>query len=105
MADRLPADFFATDFNKKLYEKLISGMRISSDFNILSLQSEFSADEMGKITDILSEARQIDINRSAAEDYITTLRNNHEKRASAAPAAALSDDEFLKRLNRLKNEK
>lgn len=105
VADRLPADFFATDFNKKLYEKLISGMRISSDFNILSLQSEFSADEMGKITDILSEARQIDINRSAAEDYITTLRNSHEKRASAAPAAALSDDEFLKRLNRLKNEK
>ena len=66
----LSADSFLTDFHKKVYEKLISGMNRSADFNILSLQSEFPADEMGKITAILSEAQELEISRKAAEDYI-----------------------------------
>lgn len=101
----LPPEYFATDFNKKLYEKQLEGMRSSPDFNILSLQSEFSADEMGKITDILSEMQQIDINRSAAEDYINILKESHEKRAESRPASSLSDDDFLSLANRLKSRK
>lgn len=101
----LSPECFVTDFNKKLYKKQLEGMRSSSDFNILSLQSEFSADEMGKITDILSEMQQIDINRSAAEDYINILKESHEKRAESRPASSLSDDDFLSLAHRLKSQK
>lgn len=101
----LPPELFVTDFNRKVYEKLIEGMKNSEDFNILSLQSEFSADEMGKITAILSEAQTIDTNRAAAEDFIKILKERHEKDSKNVPAAAMSDDDFLDLAQKLKNKK
>jgi hypothetical protein len=94
-----------TDFHKKVYEKLIDGMKQSADFNILSLQSEFPADEMGKITAILSEAQELEISRKAAEDYIQILNEHHSAEQSAAPPSALSDDDFLSLAKKIRSRK
>ena len=80
-------------------------MKNSSDFNILSLQSEFNADEMGKITAILSDTQKIEINRSAAEDFIRILNEHHNESKDASPASALSDDDFRNLSMKLKNKK
>jgi len=98
----LSSDRFVTDFNKKVYEKLTEGMKQSADFNILSLQSEFTADEMGKITAILSEAQVLEINRRAAEDYINILNENT---GGSAAAGSLSDDDFLSFTQKLRSRK
>lgn len=102
---RLSPELFVTDFNKKVYTAVLSGMKSSSDFNIMSLQSEFSVAEMGRISTILSDTQQIDINRNAADDYIKTLIEHHEKKRDNAPAAAMSDDDFLNFRNKLKSKK
>ena len=101
----LSADSFLTDFHKKVYEKLISGMNRSADFNILSLQSEFPADEMGKITAILSEAQELEISRKAAEDYINILNGHKSDEQSASPPSALSDDDFLSLAKKIRSRK
>lgn len=101
----LSAGSFLTDFHKKVYEKLISGMNRSADFNILSLQSEFPADEMGKITAILSEAQELEISRKAAEDYINILNGHKSDEQSASPPSALSDDDFLSLAKKIRSRK
>lgn len=101
----LSADSFLTVFHKKVYEKLIAGMKQSADFNILSLQSEFPADEMGKITAILSEAQELEISRKAAEDYINILNEHQSEEQSASPASALSDDDFLSLAKKIRSRK
>ena len=101
----LSADSFLTDFHKKVYEKLISGMNRSADFNILSLQSEFPADEMGKITAILSEAQELEISRKAAEDYINILNGHKSDEQSTSPPSALSDDDFLSLAKKIRSRK
>ncbi len=101
----LSADSFLTDFHKKVYEKLIAGMKQSADFNILSLQSEFPADEMGKITAILSEAQELEISRKAAEDYINILNEHQSEEQSASPPSALSDDDFLSLAKKIRSRK
>lgn len=101
----LPSDRFVTEFHKKVYEKLISGMKLSADFNILSLQSEFTADEMGKITAVLSEAQTLETNKAAAEDYINILKERQEDMQLAATPAALSDDDFLSLAKKIRSRK
>ncbi|MGN1090372.1 MAG: DNA primase [Huintestinicola sp.] len=105
VSEKLSPLCFVTDFNRKVYEKMLEGMKNSSDFNILSLQSEFNADEMGKITAILSDTQKIEINRSAAEDFIRILNEHHNESKDASPASALSDDDFRNLSMKLKNKK
>ncbi|MDE5742459.1 MAG: DNA primase, partial [Oscillospiraceae bacterium] len=56
---RLPAERFATEFNKKVYEKMLEKIKNSCFYDILSLQSEFTADEMGKITEIAVNSKDV----------------------------------------------
>ena len=65
IASRLQPDCFVTEFNRNVYNKLIDGIKKSEYFNIMSLQSELTADEMGKITEILTINRSVDINETA----------------------------------------
>ena len=84
---------------------MMEGIKASADFNILSLQSEFSANEMGKITAILSDTQRIDINRAAADDFIRTLKSENEERKDKPAASALSDDDFRSFAKNLKGKK
>lgn len=103
--ENLPPELFVTDFHRKIYTKMLEGIKASADFNILSLQSEFSANEMGKITAILSDTQRIEINRAAADDFIRTLKSENEERKDKPAASALSDDDFRSFAKNLKGKK
>ena len=84
---------------------MLEKIRNSAFSDILSLQSEFTADEMGKITAVLSEAQTIETSRAAAEDYINILKEHQEQQQSAAAPAALSDDDFLSLAKKIRSRK
>lgn len=99
---RLPAERFTTEFNKKVYEKMLEKIKNSCFYDILSLQSEFTADEMGKITEIAVNSKDVNINRTAVEDFINILISDND---NSKKAAEFSDDEFLKYTQSLKSKK
>lgn len=99
---RLPVEKFATEFNKKVYEKMLEKIKNSCFYDILSLQSEFTADEMGKITEIAVNSKDVNINRTAVEDFINILLSDS---GNSKKAAEFSDDEFLKYMQNLKSKK
>lgn len=92
-AELLP-EYFVTEFHRQVYIRILEKLRSPEHFDIMSLQSEFSADEMGRITAILSKNRDIEIDEHVAEDYVRTLKDSYVQRTGTAPAAEMSDDDF-----------
>lgn len=105
VTDSLTPQHFITELNRRIYEKMVEGLKNSEDFNILSLQSEFSPDEMGTITEMLLENENIDINERAVRDFIEVLTRHNDREEEKTSASALSDDEFLKLTQRLKSRR
>ncbi|MDE7295324.1 MAG: DNA primase [Oscillospiraceae bacterium] len=101
---RLSLEDFVTEFHRKVYKKLTENMEKSQDFNISSLNSEFSPDEMGKIFTIISESSKIDMNREAAEDFIRTL-TEHRKKISVPSPGEMSEEDFAAFAARLRSRK
>ncbi|MBQ8567778.1 MAG: DNA primase [Oscillospiraceae bacterium] len=105
ISHRLAPECFINDFNRLVYQKIIEKIKNSADFDIMSLQSEFTADEMGKITAILAKSREIEINRSTAEDYINILLKSYSERTEQQPASDMSDDDFRNFARSMRNNK
>ncbi len=99
---KISPEHFVTDFNRKVYEKITEGLKNSSEFDIMSLQSEFTAAEMGKITEIIINGREIDVTRSALDDYIKIL---DDFRGKNTDAGEMSDDDFRIFINSVKKSK
>ena len=91
-----------TDFNRIVFEKLTEKIKNSVEFDVSLLQSEFSADEMGKVYSIIVANQQVDITRETLDDYIKTLKSYAEKNIDAA---AMSNEEFLRYFESLKKSK
>jgi DNA primase len=96
-----PADF-PTDFHASVYERIISGAKKAGAFEITSLQSELSADEMGTLTEIVLNGAGANVGRTVIDDYIDVLR---ERGRDAVNAGELSDEEFKKQIEDMKNRK
>lgn len=96
-----PTDF-ATNFNRIVYEKIIEAIRTTEHFDIMNLQSEFNTEEMGKITEIVINSKNIVNNISTVEDYIKILK---EYGRYAVNVKELSDADFLKHINKIKEKK
>lgn len=102
LAEKVPPECFVTEFNRKIYEKILEKIKNSAFSDILSLQSEFTADEMGKITAIAVNSRNVNINRNTVEDFINILLSSAD---NSSDVTKLSDDDFLKYIQNLKNKK
>lgn len=102
ISSRIAPEQFATDFNKKVYSVMLEKIKNSAFSDILSLQSEFSADEMGKITEIEVNSKDVNINKTALDDFINILVSSADNSESAKN---MSDDEFLKYIQNLKRKK
>ena len=105
IAARLPEDYFVTAFNRRVYHCIAENIRGSTNFDIMSLQSEFTADEMGRITAILEETGEIEIGADAAEDYIAILTAYHEESQKKIRPADMSDDDLRSFAIQMKNRK
>ena len=114
---KIDSGYFVTGFNKKrsiktqtdqdrrlysYFEKITEKLKNTVDFDVMSLQSEFSADEMGKITEIIVNNRNVDISRSAVDDYIKILSDYKDKNVDVKE---MSNDDFRSYFENLKKSK
>lgn len=102
ISSQVSPDNFVTDFNKKIYQVMLEKIKNSAFSDILSLQSEFTADEMGKITEIVINSKDVNINRTAVDDFINILISSAD---NSADIKDMSNDDFLKYIQDLKNKK
>lgn len=97
----LRPDEFVTAFNKRVYEALKNQFDFYGECGLTGLSSEFSTDEMGRISSILARSREIAIDKQALDDYIDVLKKSVLK----VEPADMSDDEFLKFYSELSKSK
>lgn len=102
ISSRIAPEQFATDLNKKIYAVMLEKIKNSEFSDILSLQSEFTADEMGKITEIEVNSKDVNINKTAVDDFINILVSSAD---NSADVKDMSNDEFLKYIQSLKSKK
>ncbi len=99
---KINPECFVTEFNKKVFEKIVERIHNSTDFDIMLLQSEFTADEMSRINNIIFNNRSLNISSAALDDYINVLAGYKEK---AANVGDLADDDFSSFFENLKRNK
>ena len=99
---RLPAERFATSFHKKVYEILKNNADSCSGSGLSLLGSELSVAEMGRISYILAKSREITVDAATLDDYMDLLMNSSMDKPSAAE---MSDDDFLKYVQQLRQQK
>ncbi len=102
IASRIAPEHFVTDFNRKVYSVMLEKIKNSAFSDILSLQSEFTADEMGKITEISINSKDVNITETAVNDFINILLSQAD---NPVDVKDMSNDDFLKYISNLKNKK
>lgn len=102
ISSKIVPEQFATELNKKIYAVMLEKIKNSEFSDILSLQSEFTADEMGKITEIEVNSKDVNINKTAVDDFINILTSSAD---NSADVKDMSNDEFLKYIQNLKSKK
>lgn len=102
ISSKVAPEQFVTEFNKKVYQVMLDKIKNSSFSDIHSLQSEFTADEMGKITEIAINSKDVNINRNSIEDFVNILISAADNQVDVKD---MSNDDFLKYIQNLKNKK
>lgn len=103
ISDRLPAEKFVTSLNKRIYTSLVRKIKAGEDISFSSFYDEFSADEVGRITSIINECSQLDVDRNVAEECIKLLLDAGNKKADESKE--LSDEEMLNIAAQLRKKK
>ncbi len=91
-------DIFVTSFNKKVFSAILNQVKNSDKFTLMSLNSEFSQEEMGKISGIAAKNSDFPVSLEAVSDCAEVLRKSKPSNAE------MSDDELLS-LFKSKNKK
>ncbi|MBQ5319462.1 MAG: DNA primase [Oscillospiraceae bacterium] len=102
VSSKVSPEQFVTEFNRKVYQVMLEKIKKSAFSDIHSLQSEFSADEMGKITEIAVNSKDVNINKTAVDDFINILSSSAD---NSVDIKDMSNDDFLKYIQNLKNKK
>jgi len=102
ISSRLTPEAFVTEFNKKIYRVMLEKIKNSAFSDIHSLQSEFTADEMGKITEIAINSKDVNINRTTVNDFVNILVSAADNQVDVKD---MSNDDFLKYIQDLKKKK
>ncbi|MFT3951651.1 MAG: DNA primase [Oscillospiraceae bacterium] len=93
LAQKLTPDCFPTEIYQKIYISLLEKLKSTGNISISAFGGEFSAAEMGKISEIINLNREIPITAEVAADYIRILLDEREK---ASPAGGEIDLEALR---------
>ena len=94
---------FVTSFNKRLFKWICDRINSNEDYSFSSLNSEFSPDEMGKITSIFEKYKNMGIDKNVIDDYIKILNEYVEDTKNGD--IELSNEDFLNLRNKLKAKK
>lgn len=102
VSSKVAPEQFVTEFNRKVYQVMLEKIKNSAFSDIHSLQSEFTADEMGKITEIAINSKDVNINRTSIDDFVKILSSAGDNQVDVKE---MSNDDFLKYIQNLKNKK
>ena len=97
---KLAPDDFVTEFNRKVFKNFTDGLKSDPHFTLFSLGSEFTAAEMGRISEMLAKYREITVSPKELEDYIGVL----VKYKSGVKVGAEMSDDDLRRLIDMKKK-
>ena len=86
-----PPEIFVTDFNKKVYEAILSKTDNTKNFSLAFLSEVFSPDEVGKIHGIQAKNLDITINAASISACADVLKNHHPVKS----AEELTDEDVL----------
>lgn len=98
---KISPDDFVTDFNRKVFKIFSEKIRDHMEISLTLLNSEFSAGEMGKITEIIAKNREIAITEKEVSDFIDVLK----KKTLPAGGGNISDEELRELQKNLKIQK
>ncbi len=97
-------NLFVTDFNRNVFSSITNKLSAQTQFDFSMLSAEFSPDQMGKISSMLAKFDDKKLDLSQIDDYIQILKA-HKEKITPEKAGQMSDDEFLKYAQQLKNKK
>ncbi|MCC8192139.1 MAG: DNA primase [Ruminococcus sp.] len=95
----ISADDFVTDLNKRIFSSVSSKISAGIDYSTFSLGSEFSADEMGKISKIIADGKKVTLDNATVLDFIKVIKST---KTDDTPMDISNDDELLQYMNSLK---
>ena len=89
---KINPDDFPTQFNRKVYEILSSRVKNGDSVDFASIGGEFSAEEMGKISGIISENNLLPYQKERLYEYLSVLERHREKTTKKSPREMNEDD-------------
>ena len=92
IAEKAPPDIFITSFNKRVYTALLDAINNSEKFSLSLLASEFSPDEMGKISGMIAQENGFSVSESAVDDCSAALKKGST--AANLNDGDISDDQL-----------
>ncbi|MBQ8961585.1 MAG: DNA primase [Ruminococcus sp.] len=95
LSKEAPPEIFATQFHKKVYAALLTGMTTSPSFTMSVLGEFFTPEEMGRISGISAKMNGREISSAAVADCIALLQ---QKKLSALPENGEYSEEDLRKL-------
>ncbi len=93
-AEIAPSDF-VTDFNRRVFEAVLSCAQREMDFSVSVLNGSFSSEELGAVARIQTLIPNLADTLSECRDCIKVISEEKNKVGLGAPSE-LSDDDFLK---------
>lgn len=94
---KLKEEDFPTEFNRKVYSFIASRIKKGETIDISSIGSEFTAEEVGRITGICRHADTLPYSIPQLDEYIDVLVKHREK-SGEKPVSELTDEEMLQRI-------
>ncbi len=101
-SERLPAEKFVTALNKRIYSALVRKILAGEDYSFSSFSDEFTPEEVGRITSIISDNSELGIDDKVADDCINVIL---EAGKAKTPETELSDDDMLSLAAELRKKK
>ncbi len=102
--ESLPPEKFVTEFNRRVYERIVGRIKEGKSVGISDFSHDFSMEELSSVAGLLARADGIAAAWSDAEQYIAVIRQEKEKQllGSAASAPPEKIEDYLEKLRRQK---
>ena len=94
LKDTLSSEDFVTDFNRRLYECLVSTLEAGVDAELSQFAQHFSPEEMDSVTRIYISSSSLVNTLKECEDCINVLKE--KKTPKITDVSSMSDEEFRK---------
>jgi len=101
----LTADHFVTDFNRRIFERLVQIIELGAQPEFSKFSGDFAPDEMGEIVMMFNRRVGGDVAAKELRDSVSVMAQEKSKTALQNPSE-MTDDEWaenIKRMGKLKN--